>query len=503
MAAFPLVSALTGRRKTLVAELHRQLEVMIGSALTTGQDFYAFETGLLPQLWRLGRLFLELFCVSREQASRNTLPPGRQSWVSRAVLTLFGEFSFKRIYVWTPDDGGFCPLDRALGLTEDKCSRALMEQGVRLCTEMSFEHAREVLLRFVPKPPATKVLKEAVLGLGVFTQAFLDQMPAPANDGEVMVLLFDSKGAPMATDGELNQRRGPRAKRPEAASPRHRNRQAREARPPKKRKEVGDKSKNAKMSTLAMAYTLRREGDLLLGPFNVRTYSSFGPKELAFQWARAEATKRGFGPDTTQTMQIVTDGDPDLATYAHKYFPKAIHTLDVYHALEYVWKAALCLHRKDKKARDKWYEEARAKVFDGRVQVLLDELKEERAKVSRTGPGTKSKREGLDGALKYLQPRVCMMNYAELAEQDLEWSSAAVEGKVNKLVGVRFDQGGMRWIQERAQSLLQLRCIDQNGDWATFMNWAMGKVGERADAAGGRRLQRKQPVALPTLKKAA
>jgi hypothetical protein len=96
-----------------------------------------------------------------------------------------------------------------------------------------------------------------------------------------------------------------------------------------------------------------------------------------------------------------------------------------------------------------------------------------------------------------------MMNYAELAEQDLEWSSAAVEGKVNKLVGVRFDQGGMRWIQERAQSLLQLRCIDQNGDWATFMNWAMGKVGERADSAGGRRLQRKQPVALPTLKKAA
>jgi hypothetical protein len=76
-----------------------------------------------------------------------------------------------------------------------------------------------------------------------------------------------------------------------------------------------------------------------------------------------------------------------------------------------------------------------------------------------------------------------MMNYAELAEQDLEWSSAAVEGKVNKLVGVRFEQGGMRWIQERAQSLLHLRCIEQNGDWATFMNRAMGKVGERADAS--------------------
>ena len=96
-----------------------------------------------------------------------------------------------------------------------------------------------------------------------------------------------------------------------------------------------------------------------------------------------------------------------------------------------------------------------------------------------------------------------MMNYAELAEQDLEWSSAAVEGRVNKLVAVRFDQGGMRWIPERAQALLQLRCIDQNGDWDTFLTWAMRKVTTPADAAAGRRVQRKQPVALPTLKKAA
>ena len=45
--------------------------------------------------------------------------------------------------------------------------------------------------------------------------------------------------------------------------------------------------------------------------------------------ARAEATKRGFGPDTTRTVQIVSDG----ATGYHfeSLFPQAICTLDVCH----------------------------------------------------------------------------------------------------------------------------------------------------------------------------
>ena len=88
-----------------------------------------------------------------------------------------------------------------------------------------------------------------------------------------------------------------------------------------------------------------------------------------------------------------------------------------------------------------------------------------------TGPGMRGKRERLRSAIGYLDKRMDKMNYKSLLEQDLEVGSGAVEGAVKHLVGARFDFGGSRWIRERAEALLQLRCIDQNGDWESFIHF--------------------------------
>jgi hypothetical protein len=34
-----------------------------------------------------------------------------------------------------------------------------------------------------------------------------------------------------------------------------------------------------------------------------------------------------------------------------------------------------------------------------------------------------------------------------------------------------MDCAGMRWITGRAEALLQLRCIELNGDWDQFFEW--------------------------------
>ncbi len=61
---------------------------------------------------------------------------------------------------------------------------------------------------------------------------------------------------------------------------------------------------------MVVMYTLRRgPDDKLHGPINKKSWATFGGREAAAAWARQEATKRGFGPDTTQTVQIVVDGD--------------------------------------------------------------------------------------------------------------------------------------------------------------------------------------------------
>jgi hypothetical protein len=48
----------------------------------------------------------------------------------------------------------------------------------------------------------------------------------------------------------------------------------------------------------------------------------------------------------------------------------------------------------------------------------------------------------------------------------------------------------MRWICERSEPLLQLRCIELNGDWNDFLDW----VGEQTC----QELQRTQRVQIRT-----
>jgi hypothetical protein len=75
------------------------------------------------------------------------------------------------------------------------------------------------------------------------------------------------------------------------------------------------------MATVVVMYTLRRSGNKLLGPINRWIYASFAPKRHVFEIARREANKRGFTEDSGRLIQIVTDGDDDLATYAAECFP--------------------------------------------------------------------------------------------------------------------------------------------------------------------------------------
>ena len=55
--------------------------------------------------------------------------------------------------------------------------------------------------------PATEVIEQATLGFGRFTTAWFEYAPPPEDDGDVLIVLVDSKGTPQATDDELALRR--------------------------------------------------------------------------------------------------------------------------------------------------------------------------------------------------------------------------------------------------------------------------------------------------------
>ena len=96
------------------------------------------------------------------------------------------------------------------------------------------------------------------------------------------------------------------------------------------------------------------------------------------------------------------------------------------------------------------------------------------------------------------------MCYAELMDEDLEVGSGAVEGAVKNVIGKRCDQGGMRWIRERVEAVVQLRCIELNGDWDRFVEFVHDRVQQRGHEQGVRvRIQQKKPTPLPELGVAA
>jgi len=56
-----------------------------------------------------------------------------------------------------------------------------------------------------------------------------------------------------------------------------------------------------------------------------------------------------------------------------------------------------------------------------------------------------------------------------------------VEGAVHYVIAQRFDGGGMRSIKERAEVLLQLRCIEVNGDWESFIAFVHDRTKTQAE----------------------
>jgi hypothetical protein len=493
---------------TVGAEAKAAFDALLAFCQTCELPFWMFETKLLVRVAVLGACLIRLFLTARHARLKvqpflenGKYRPG-DPYAERTLKTVYGEVVYGRQYLMSRAGGsGFFPLDVVLGLTRDRLSPWVMQWVARLATRMSFKAARMVCKAALNWAPATETIEQVVLGMGREAAPFMQQLAAPHDDGDILVIEIDGKCPPTATAAELAKRRGKRKPKHEKSCgcgcQRHRGRQRREARGSKKRRKKGDKSKNGKEVVVVVMYTLKRGKDRQLhGPHNKKLYGTFGGRKAAAQWARREATKRGFGPDTTRTVQIVLDGAKSLKQNMEKLFPKAIFTLDVCHVVEKLWALGHQFHPEGSEALQAWVEELKELVYAGKAAELVKRLQGLRQQVSTHGPGTKGRRQALTRVIGYLEARIDMMRYAEWMEQDLVIASGQVEGAVRQLVGERFDCAGMRWVQKKAEALLHLRCIELNGDWNKFVSWFQRNVHKDLKNGEQRKVLTDQPLTL-------
>src|SRR6266849_5194962 len=380
------------------------------------QAFWQFEKRLLVLMAVLGASLIRLFLTARHERLdiEAFLRDGRyragNRFSERRLKTVCGEVTYGRQYLVACTGGsGFFPLDVVLGLTRDRLSPWMMQWVSRLATRMSFAAARMVCQAAVNWSPATETIEQVVLGLGRQAAPSMRQLEPPPHDGEVLVIEIDGKCPPTATEAELAKRRGPRRPRPvcSCGCQRHRGQTKRRGRGPKKRRKKGDKSKNGREATVVVMYTLKRGDDgKLHGPINKKIWATFAGRKAAALWARAQATKRGFDPDTTKTVQIVLDGVESLKCDLEALFPKAIFTLDIWHVVERLWSLGRHYHLEGTEALKEWVDDLKALLYGGEVKELVEILRRLLRDEPQHGPGTKGRRAALREQIGYLEKRL-------------------------------------------------------------------------------------------------
>lgn len=438
----------------------------------TRRSLHDFERALWSALLELGRALVLLFlarAVARPRAA--TYKRGRTRFVvtdkvRRTKLgTLFGKVSFVRPVarpMGKPRGKCDLPVDRELGLCSG-FSVAVVLATTRLCAQMAFASARHTFEHFCEWAPSPRAVLRMVDKVGAEARRFLKQAPPPPDDGDILVVQVDGRGAPMIDAAECKRRRQPR--RQPRGNGRHSRRGRRRSRVRPRRKK-GDKSKNAKVAFVGVIYTLQSTEDGCEGPIGKRVYATFESHEALFKWLLAEAKKRGYG---TKRTLFLADGADIIWELQQRYFPKAVPCLDWYHVVEKLWEVARRLHREGSTALTAWVNARTRELRQaGGAAKVHKALMDAYQSVPKTGPGTKAKRDKILEVMMHLSKHPHRMRYHELRRDDLDIGSGAVEGAVRNLVGMRLDGPGMRWSRDRAENVMHLRCILINGQWKDF-----------------------------------
>lgn len=458
-------------------EVHRHVQEALAIAEQRDGSAANVEEGIWRVLLGLGRALMLLSFARRSALPRRATYEhdglafeivGRET---TEVGTRFGKVEFERPVGRQVGDSRSArdlPLDRELGLPGG-FTLPVVTTFAKLCAMMAFASARSLFRSMFGWSPSPRAVLRMVDASGQQARPFLEQAKAPEDDGEVLVIEVDGKGAPAISSKEYARRTGRRQQR--EANQRH-DRRKKRRRHPRPRRAPGEKSKNAKMAAVGVLYTLRRDAQgKLEGPVNKRTYATFESYRALFEWLRAEAEKRGYGTGKFVKVLFIADGADVIWKLKQEFFPEALECLDWYHIVEKLWAVGKAIHRgtrRQRRALEAWVADQKKRLRKGQVVDVLDEIERALSSTPVTGPGNKYRREILASVLSHYVKNLPRMRYAHLRRQDLPISSGVIEGAVRHLVGVRLDGPGMRWGRDRAEAILHLRCVLINGQWSEF-----------------------------------
>lgn len=452
----------------VVAQFREELVGLVETSLAepmTSAGFTGMVADLKAVLASVGRrTFTDLVAASEEHG--DVIEHGGRSHRFKQVstkewLTPFGSVQVDRRY-FQPDAGGdgLAPLDQRCGMSDRFMTPDIEEAVALACADLSPSGTRSLLEKLLPRAPSDKAIRRLIADVGAWAEGAWEEIEygvaeaEPMPEGDTLVVSVDGVNVPMR---EAGAKTGRPAERPGIR--------------------VDNQTKTVWREAGVGTISIYRAGDgdeqgaERLATRYLARMPETGMKTLFAQQGCAvwELTKeREF-----QNVVVICDGKPSLwkTIEGNPLYENATLILDFFHVAEHLSKAAEAIFGKRKHAATRWYQKYKALLRDDRggLESLLGSLRYYRRSL-RAGT---ERRQIVERVIRYYGRNRDRMRYAEFRARGLPIGSGVVEPACKTIVGARLKRSGMRWSQDGAQHVLNLRTRAKSGEWPSFWSCYM------------------------------
>ena len=154
----------------------------------------------------------------------------------------------------------------------------------------------------------------------------------------------------------------------------------------------------------------------------------------------------------------------------------AIHiVIDLIHVLEYIWKAAWCLHPAADPAAGDWVAARALAVLAGDSGRAAAEIT---AEADAAGLAA-AQRTGAGACVRYLTTKHEYLRYNQALAAGWPIATGVIEGACRHLIGDRLDITGARWGLQGAEAVRTLRAVISNGDFGEYWRYHLSREHQR------------------------
>ena len=431
-------------------EVAQEIATLVGTGAAADWDFEAIETAARRQALRIAACAVQ--ARLNADTSDHTGPslacacgqPAR--YVDRRAKrfqSVLGELVLERAYYHCAAcQAGFCPRDRALGLSGTSLSPAVTRMVGLVGALVSFEEGHELLHELAGVEVPTTHVERAAEDLG--REVAEDErhvVEPPETTAPLTPTLYvgmDGTGVPVRK-AEAVDRAG---KQPDGSA----------------------KTREVKLVTVWSAEGRDPEGTPMRDAGSV-TYSAAiesaaqkdteaTPSAFAARVVR-EVTRRGV--DRAARQVVLGDGAPWIWHLADEHVPEAIQIVDRFHAKQYLSTVAKSIYGATSDLAHSWARARHDELDAGDRDALLTALRAH-------APDNEEAQNGVD----YVERNRARLDYPAFRAAGLCTSTGVVEAGCKVAIGTRCKRTGMHWTVAGADAIIALRCCKLSGRFEDF-----------------------------------